>query len=187
MLWVDAHVDINTKQSTLTGDIHGGPVAYLSGLQPYEKKPVLSLKDIIYFGLRQWEPEEKQLIDEKPIPWYKSEDCLAERMPQIKQEIENYFFPDDKKNQPYWISFDIDGVTWEEFRSTGTPESKGIPIAFMMKLFETFIPEAVGMDFTEVNFRLSEGEQTEKDKHTVRLLMEKIIEVVHKEKAVYTV
>ena len=159
ILWIDAHVDANTRQSTLTGDIHGGPVAYLSGLQEYELKPVLSLKDIIYFGLRQWEPEEKQLLDDRNIPWFKSEECLAERMPEIKQKIEKYFFPDGKK-VPYWISFDIDGVTHEEFRSTGTPESKGIPLSFMHRFFETFIPESLGMDFTEVNFRLSEGEQT---------------------------
>ena len=32
LLWVDAHVDANDKKSTLTGDIHGGPVAYVAGL-----------------------------------------------------------------------------------------------------------------------------------------------------------
>ena len=53
ILWLDAHIDANTPQSTLTGDIHGGPVAYVSGLVPYyERKPVLSLKHIIYFGIR---------------------------------------------------------------------------------------------------------------------------------------
>ena len=59
ILWIDAHVDANTPESSLTGDIHGGPVAYIAGLTKYEKPPVLSLKDIVYFGLRQWEPEEK--------------------------------------------------------------------------------------------------------------------------------
>lgn len=58
LLWVDAHVDANDSRSTLTGDIHGGPVAYLAGLQKYEKPPVLSLRHLIYFGLRQYEPEE---------------------------------------------------------------------------------------------------------------------------------
>jgi arginase family enzyme len=58
ILWIDAHVDANTPQSTLTGNLHGSPVAYLTGIAPYEKKPVLSLKHIIYFGIRQWEPEE---------------------------------------------------------------------------------------------------------------------------------
>ncbi|CDW81120.1 arginase [Stylonychia lemnae] len=185
ILWIDAHVDANTPESSLTGDIHGGPVAYLTGLAKYEQPPVLSLRDIVYFGLRQWEPEEKQLLDDREILWFKSEDCLAERMDVIKKNIESYLFPNNAERVPYWISFDIDGVTWEDFRSTGTPESKGIPLSFMLQFFETFIPEAYGMDFTEVNFRLSEGEQTDKDKETVKLLMEKIIDVVHKQKFKY--
>ena len=87
-------------------------------------------------------------------------------------------FPDGKK-LPYWLSFDIDSIDQSEFKSTGTPESQGISIDFMLKFFETFIPEAVGMDFTEVNFMMTEGEQTEKDKLTVKLILDKIAEIVH--------
>lgn len=63
-------------------------------------------------------------------------------------------FPDGQK-KPYWLSFDIDGVDCAQFPSTGTPEGDGISLEFMMKFFETFLPEAVGMDLTEVNFLLS--------------------------------
>ena len=185
ILWLDAHIDANTPQSTLTGDIHGGPVAYVAGLVPYGKKPVLSLKHLIYFGIRQWEPEEMELLIERKIPWYESKLCTPERIPQIKEEVEKYFFPDGKK-EPYWISFDIDGVDYQQFASTGTPENLGIPLDFMMKFFETFIPESVGMDLTEVNFLLSSGETTERDKRIVRQLIEKIADVVHNQKPVYT-
>ena len=113
ILWLDAHIDANNQQSTLTGDIHGGPVAYLSGIAPYSKKPVLSLKHIIYFGIRQWEPEEMQLLIDRKIPWYESKLCTPERIPQIKEEVEKYFFPDGAKKEPYWISFDIDGVDYQ--------------------------------------------------------------------------
>lgn len=103
----------------------------------------------------------------------------------MKKEIEGYFFPDGKK-RPYWISFDIDGVCYTNFKSTGTPESKGIPIEFMLKFFETFIPESVGMDFTEVNFLLTKGEDTLNDMKTIKVLFDKILDVVHKEKPHYT-
>ena len=42
------------------------------------------------------------------------------------------------------------------------------------------------MDFTEVNFRLTEGEQTQKDKETVKMLMEKIIKVAQRSKPKYS-
>ncbi len=32
MIWVDAHADINTPETTETGNIHGMPVAYLMGI-----------------------------------------------------------------------------------------------------------------------------------------------------------
>jgi hypothetical protein len=55
----------------------------------------------------------------------------------------------------------------------------------MMRFFETFIPESVGMDLSEVNFLLSSGETTERDKRTIRRLIEKITDVVHTSKPVY--
>lgn len=52
----------------------------------------------------------------------------------------------------------------------------------MMKFFETFLPESVGMDFTEVNFLQSDEDQAEVDMLTIRILMEKIVQTVHKQK-----
>lgn len=96
----------------------------------------------------------------------------------MKREIEKYFFPNGEKS-PYWISFDIDGVDKREFASTGTPEEQGLSLDFIKKFFEVFLPESVGMDFTEVNFLQSDEEQAEIDMLTVRLLIEKIVQTVH--------
>jgi arginase family enzyme len=96
----------------------------------------------------------------------------------MKREIEKYFFPDGHK-EPYWISFDIDGVDKSEFGSTGTPEGQGISLSFIMKFLEAFLPESVGMDFTEVNFLQSDEDQAEIDMLTVRLIFEKIVQSVH--------
>lgn len=127
-----------------------------------------------------------QLIIDRKIPWYESKLCKPEFIPKIKKEVEDYFYPDGIKKEPYWISFDIDGVDYQQFASTGTPENLGIPLDFMMSFFETFIPESVGMDFSEVNFLLSPDEKTtERDKQTIRSMIEKITDVVHRVKPVY--
>ncbi len=49
----------------------------------------------------------------------------------------------------------------------------------MMKFFEAFIPESVGMDFTEVNFLTSDEDQAEIDMLTVRLIIERLVQTVH--------
>jgi arginase family enzyme len=116
------------------------------------------------------------MLDDKNIPWYKSDMCRPENIPRMKREIERHMFPDDGKKHPYWLSFDIDSVCATEFKSTGTPEEQGISLDFMMKFFESFIPEAVGMDFTEVNFLQSSPEETESDFKTVRMLVEHILD-----------
>ena len=115
-----------------------------------------------------------ELIKAHKILWYESKLCTPSALPQIKAGVEAYLFPDNKKT-PYWISFDIDGVDKSEFASTGTPEAQGISLDFMMKFFEAFLPESVGMDFTEVNFLRGNEEQVEIDMLTVRLIIEKIV------------
>jgi hypothetical protein len=38
-----------------------------------------------------------QLLIDRKIPWYESKLCTKERIPEIKAEVEKYFFPDGKK------------------------------------------------------------------------------------------
>jgi arginase len=180
VMWIDAHIDANTPSSSPSSNMHGMPVATLAGMMPgYNRKSILSLKHLIYFGIRSYEPEELRLLQKHRIPWYDSRVCLAERLPEIKKEVDKHFFPDGQRH-PYWISFDIDGVDQSEFASTGTPEAQGISLDFMMKFFDTFLPEAVGMDFTEVNFLRSEEDQAELDMLTVRLIIEKVVNTVQR-------
>ena len=84
--------------------------------------------------------------------------------------------PDQSK---YWISFDIDGVDGDQFQSTGTDEGNGLSLDFTYKFFEKFTPRTVGMDFTEVNFELTEGKTRAKDEQTFRELFEFICHQVN--------
>jgi hypothetical protein len=49
----------------------------------------------------------------------------------------------------------------------------------MMKFFESFLPNSVGIDFTEVNFLISNEEQAEIDMQTVRLIIDRVVQTVH--------
>ena len=59
VIWVDAHADINTTETSDSGNIHGMPVSFLTGLATEEREDVfgwikeehrLSTKKLVYIG-----------------------------------------------------------------------------------------------------------------------------------------
>ena len=180
ILWVDAHIDANTPTTSPSRNAHGMPLAYLSGIVPlYQHWNCVNMaQDVCYFGIRSYEEGEINLLREKNTLVFPSEECKPGSMDQINADINQYFNHQAGKTK-YWVSFDIDGVDSAEFKSTGTDEGNGITIAFMEKLFERYLPKSVGMDFTEVNFELTQGSVREKDEQTFREMFEFIVHAVN--------
>lgn len=159
IIWIDAHIDANTPESSPTRNAHGMPLSYLAGLIPLQRhwQCVKIEKDLCYFGIRSYEDDEKELIESKQVLVFESKECKIPKLDAIHQEIHTYFKHNANLSK-YWISFDIDGVDSSEFLSTGTDEKHGIKLDFLYKLFERLLPQTVGMDLTEVNFELTKGD-----------------------------
>jgi arginase len=64
IIWVDAHIDANTPESSPSRNAHGMPLAFLSGMVPMFKNwsCVDIQKDLCYFGIRSFEEDEAQMI-----------------------------------------------------------------------------------------------------------------------------
>lgn len=62
VLWLDAHSDFHTPQSTASGNLHGTPVAYLSGQGGFDDFPIVAnpvpTENICMIGLRSVDPAE---------------------------------------------------------------------------------------------------------------------------------
>ncbi|KAI8835095.1 hypothetical protein BC829DRAFT_448283 [Chytridium lagenaria] len=72
VVWVDAHADINTPETTESGNLHGCPVAFLTGLagkvETFEwLKPCLPKNRIVYIGLRDLDAPEKKILRDNNI------------------------------------------------------------------------------------------------------------------------
>jgi arginase len=73
VLWVDAHADYNTPQTTLTGNMHGMSAAFLCGepgldqLLGEEPRASISPDQLDLFGIRSIDPLEKLLVRDRPI------------------------------------------------------------------------------------------------------------------------
>jgi arginase len=73
---VDAHADINTPETSESGNIHGMPVAFLTGLAKEKREDVfgwlkedqlISTKKLVYIGLRDVDRGEKKILREHGI------------------------------------------------------------------------------------------------------------------------
>lgn len=76
VIWVDAHADINTPETSDSGNIHGMPVAFLTGLAKEKREDVfgwikedqlISVKKLVYIGLRDVDRGEKQILRDNNI------------------------------------------------------------------------------------------------------------------------
>jgi arginase len=76
VIWVDAHSDINTPETSGSGNIHGMPVSFLTGLAREDKEEyfgwleeenLISTKKLVYIGLRDVDPGEKRILRENGI------------------------------------------------------------------------------------------------------------------------
>jgi arginase len=76
VIWVDAHADINTPETSDSGNVHGMPVSFLTGLAREEKEEFfgwlgdehrVSLKKLVYIGLRDVDAGEKRILRENGV------------------------------------------------------------------------------------------------------------------------
>ena len=83
LIWVDAHADINTPETSDSGNIHGMPVAFLTGLATSDRKDVfgwltkemmVSVKKLVYIGLRDIDRGEKVILRENGIKAFSMHD-----------------------------------------------------------------------------------------------------------------
>ncbi|WP_341863731.1 arginase [Gymnodinialimonas sp. 57CJ19] len=68
VLWLDAHPDINTPQTTASGNLHGTPIAYVTGQDGFEGFPPLKApvppENVCFIGLRSVDAPERAFITE---------------------------------------------------------------------------------------------------------------------------
>ena len=147
VIWVDAHSDINTPETSNSGNIHGMPVAFLLGLSKFKYvnfENYLTPKQIHYIGLRDVELEEFNILKKLNINYYTSQDVKTYGITNIIKQIK-----EKTENDNIHISFDVDALDPVIMPNTGTSVSNGLNLNDAIQIIKHF--DAKTMDIVEFN------------------------------------
>jgi arginase len=166
VIWVDAHGDINTHETSPTGNIHGMPLAAAMGIgdtsltEVYYSGAKIKPENVFIIGARDLDAGELRLIEDKKINVYTTEDVKTKGIQSILEQIYNILIA--KKIDAVHLSFDIDCLDSKYVPGTGTPVKNGMSIEevkFLLKfLMETKLIKS--MDFVELNTQLDNTDGT---------------------------
>lgn len=175
VIWVDAHGDINTPLSSVTKNFHGMPLSYLLGLNQSDEnyhwiKKYLMPKKIIYFGVRDLDDFERDLISELEIQ------CFSPQMMNemgieylLAQALKN---ADPNGDSQIHLSFDLDVFDSSDFLSTGLPLPNGPSRSDIFKLlaFLGHTGRLISMDLVEYHPRETDNQCSSSYKMIVNLM-----------------
>ncbi|MCA8959383.1 MAG: arginase [Planctomycetes bacterium] len=129
LLWFDAHADINTPETSVSGNIHGMPVACLLHRGPDELRsigydgPKLAPERVVQVGLRDIDRAEKRLVKESGIYAFTMADIDRRGLARVVEEAIDIATRDCDLLH---VSFDIDVMDPRVAPGTGTPVLGGL-------------------------------------------------------------
>lgn len=137
LLWLDAHPDFNTPETTRSGSLGGMPVAVATGRALQRMRiearlePQLSDKHVVMAGVRLTDPLEQSLLDQSSIEQL-SVDDLRQMTPAVFAQLDRLSRLTDK----IYVHIDMDVLDPREVMGHGNKVPNGPTSEQLAKLFE---------------------------------------------------
>lgn len=171
VIWIDAHADLHTPYTTPSGNMHGMPLAasinednqesgvheldpdttkYWNTLKNIGKiAPKVLPEDIVFISLRDYEKEEKSLIDKYGIKVITTKEVRSKGPENIVRSVTRYL----SDCTDIYVSFDVDSLDSSISKGTGTPVSNGLREREAEDLISKFMQnrKVCCFEITEVN------------------------------------
>lgn len=166
VIWYDAHADLNTAETSPSGNIHGMPLAVSIGLGDerlvnlHQTGRKVNPENIVIIGARSVDPGERTLIKEQGIKVFTMHEIDKYGMTAVMQEAIAYL--SRKEVDGVHLSLDLDALDPLYTPGVGTPVPGGISyreshLAMEMLEESGLITSA---EFVEVNPTLDEKNKT---------------------------
>jgi len=124
LIWIDAHTDINTPESSPSGNVHGMPLAALMGLWPgelaniFEFSPKVKPENCVLVGVRDIDAVEKENVRRAGIGVFTMRDIDERGMRTVMEEALRLA---GRGTVGYHVSLDMDWIDPEDAPGVGTP------------------------------------------------------------------
>jgi arginase len=128
LLWIDAHSDINSPESSPSGNVHGMPLAAIMGLWQSELSnifgfsPKVSPENCVLVGIRDVDAIEKENIRKAGVEVFTMRDIDERGMRAVMEEALRMA---TRGTAGYHVSLDMDWVDPEDAPGVGTPVPGG--------------------------------------------------------------
>lgn len=129
IIWFDAHCDVNTEQTTFSGNIHGMSLAVALGCGHPElvsiggANSIVQPENVIIIGARSIDPGEKLFLKEKGIRVFTMHDIDRYGMKVVMEEALNIVA---NATDGVHLSLDLDGMDPHDAPGVGTPVIGGM-------------------------------------------------------------
>jgi len=162
LLWIDAHGDINTPETSPSGNIHGMPLAALLGFGPSELTdvagpgPKLDPGRVALIGIRSLDPGEKKRLKETGVQVHTMSDIDRHGVHRV---MEKALARITSGADLVHVSFDLDAVDPTVAPGVGTPVKGGLDYREAHLIMEVIADARVmtSLEMVEVNPILDQG------------------------------
>jgi arginase len=165
LLWIDAHGDMNTPATSLTGNVHGMPLAALIGPEPAElarigqRTPKVRAEKAALIGVRSVDEAEKNAIRDSGMHVFTMKDIDRHGIAVVMKRA---LALASKGTRGIHVSFDLDVCDPSIAPGVGTPVKGGLDYreAHMVMEMIADSDKLLGLDLVEINPILDLQNQT---------------------------
>jgi arginase len=165
LIWIDAHSDINTPDTSPSGNVHGMPLGAIMGLGPtelaniFDWSPKVRPENCVLVGIRDVDLAEKENIRRAGIEVFTMRDIDERGMRTVMEEALRMA---GRGTVGYHVSLDMDWVDPEDAPGVGTPVPGGSTYREAHLAMEIIADHGrmLSLDVVEVNPVIDEHNQT---------------------------
>jgi len=156
LIWVDAHADMNTPQTSPSGNVHGMPLAVLLGMG-HERLvrmgdfwPKVPRDNVCLIGIRNLDEHEKEIVRSSGVHAYTMRQIDERGMKAVMAEAIELAC---RGTAGFHLSFDLDGMDPSDTPGVGTPVKGGIDWreANLLAELAADSQRLLGVEITELN------------------------------------